>query len=185
MDNYEHNTSDNNDAWQQVLPNKKRSHNFGKFPRNKQSTLNSYWLNKPIAIETENMYQPPQEINDIEMNNTSQPKTPPLITIYKVHNIIPLQDLLNKLVNTRYKIITLGINKIKLQLHKKEDLVTVTQVLDQNKTEYHTYKNKEDKTYRVVLRGLHSSSNNRPYQGRTNETRAWNYKHMEHTPQNY
>ena len=128
------------------------------------------------------MYQPLHEINDIEMNNTSQPKPPPPITIYKVNNIIPLQDLLNKLVNTRYQITTLGLNKIKLQLRKKEDLVTVTQALDQNKTEYHTYKNKEDKTYRVVLRGLHSSSNTDHIKAELiklghETTNIWNIRH--------
>ena len=48
----------------------------------------------------------------------------------------------------------LGLTKIKIELEKTEDLNWVIQALDQNDTEYHTYKPKVNKSFRVVMKAL-------------------------------
>lgn len=140
--------------WQLVGKNK-RNHSPEKCTVKKQTILNDYWLNKPI--ETENRFQILHEENEPGNTATITSKPPP-ITIYQVQNITPLQKLLDSLINTRYQISSLGLHKIKLQLENTEDFNSALLALDKNKTEYHTYRPKQEKTYRVIMKGLHPSS---------------------------
>jgi hypothetical protein len=77
--------------------------------------------------------------------------TPPIyITNYT--NIPPLIQLLDQLVPQHYKIKALAHNQVKVQPKNSDSCHIITKALVERHTQLNTYKLKEERTYRVVLK---------------------------------
>jgi hypothetical protein len=93
--------------------------------------------------------------------NNSQPVrrtylTPP-IYITNVTNISPLIQLLEQLVFQQYEIKALAQNQVKVQPKTSDSYRIITKALAERNTQFHTYKLKEERAYRVVLKNMHYS----------------------------
>lgn len=166
-----------------IVENKKRNRTSPDKRSVKQTKINDYWLNTPT---TSNRFE--QLGNDVDaeqqMDNEEQkePKPPPIF-IKGVKNITPLTTLLNHITKNGYEIKVLGYDQIKVQPKTVEYYKTITQALIDKKTEFHTYRPKEERSFRVVLKNMHNSVNLTELkeaieaQGHVVEN-IWNIKHF-------
>lgn len=125
-----------------------------------QRRMPDYWLSTHNRFSElskdadETVTQEEKNINLKEKNSNAIPKPPPLF-IFGVDEIKPLVTELEKKVEQRYSLKVLNDKKVKILLESKADYQTVTSMLDEKKTEYHCFQPKDDKAFRVVLKGLH------------------------------
>lgn len=148
--------------WQTVT-NKKRLRSPEESSARKQTKISDYWLKKPL--ETRNRFS--ELVEEVSNDNdteemqqtdvTTEPRPPP-ITVYNVGYIEHIHKVLTEIASTEYFVKTVGPETIKIQLEKAEHYSMVIKVLDEKKTQYHTYRPKNEKSFRVVLRGLHPSA---------------------------
>lgn len=83
---------------------------------------------------------------------------PPPIYIYKAENIQPLNILLKQIAPNAYDLKILRRDEVKIQPYTDQTYSNITKALEENNTEFHTYKLKNERNFNVVLRGLHSST---------------------------
>jgi hypothetical protein len=65
--------------------------------------------------------------------------------------------LLEQVAPKQYETKSLASNQVKVQPATIATYRTITKALSDKKTEYHTYKPKEERSYRVVLKNMHYS----------------------------
>lgn len=159
QENLEQATNDNSN-WTQVKNKKKRNRDSPNLShsqaRAKQNLTDSYWL----ARETSNRFE---ALSNAEETQTitepiEQPCKPPPIFLDKVENIQPLFSLLNQHVEGQYDIKTISNNVIKIIPKSIECYKTIVTELDKKKTEFYTYKPKNERGFKIVMRGMHPSA---------------------------
>jgi hypothetical protein len=99
-------------------------------------------------------------MNETQEDATIQdadPKTP-RIFISGVTNIKPLIDLLNTLAPNKYLVKTLLHDQVRVQPTGSSVYTTIIKALMEKNTEFHTYKPRQDRNFRVVIRNLHPST---------------------------
>jgi hypothetical protein len=74
-----------------------------------------------------------------------------------VNNTSPLIQLLEQIAKQQYEIKALADNQVKVQPKTSESYRTMIKVLAEKRTEFGTYKLKEERSYRVVLKNKHYS----------------------------
>jgi hypothetical protein len=119
-----------------------------------------YWLNSPIPTSNrfdglENMSTDVE--NDSLNSERQKANKPPPIFIQGVKNITPLIDLLNRIAKDNYKLKVLNFDQVKLQPNTCEGYTTITKALIEKKTEFHIYKPKGERNFRVLLKNMHYS----------------------------
>jgi hypothetical protein len=71
----------------------------------------------------------------------------------------PLIQLLEQITKQQYEIKALADNQVKFQPDTSECYVTLPNGLAKKCTNFHTYKLKEDRSYRVVLKNMYHTIN--------------------------
>jgi hypothetical protein len=99
----------------------------------------------------------PDKANTGSTGKANIPKPPP-IYINNVTNISPLIQLLEQIAFQQYEVKALAQNQVKVQPKTSESYRIITKVLAEKRMQFHTHKLKEEKTYRVVLKNMHSPS---------------------------
>lgn len=131
-----------------------------------QSRLPDYWLNtgnrydvlsNNTPEDTSNDNQPKKTELEVDKTVPKIPKPPPLF-VHGVGDIKPLIEELKKNVESRYVLKTLTDSRIKIILDSKEDYKKMVELLNEKKTEYHSFRINDDKTFRVVLKGVHPTT---------------------------
>lgn len=124
-------------------------------PKPKQVKITDYWLNP--NTETTNRFQELiEEGNEPPKVVEKTPKPPPLF-IAGVKSLKPLTDLLKAVAKEEYQIKILGNDEVKLQTKTITDYRLLVTELEKKNTEFHSYKAKQLRSFRTVLRGLHPS----------------------------
>ena len=144
--------------WQTVHYGKKRNRNSEETgDRLTQNKKQAYWLDQPTP--THNRYEnlPTEEMETTTANTNKEPKPPP-IYVTDVKHIQPLIQLLNELAKDSYITKTIRHDQVKIQPLKSEVYSTILKALMEKNTEFHTYKPQKDKTFRVVLKTIHPST---------------------------
>jgi hypothetical protein len=123
----------------------------------KQSKINQYWLSHPIT--TSNRFTTLES----QVDNTSVPTEekvvrPPPIFVDKVANIQPLVKLLNDTVNNQYEIKVLRDEQVKIQPKTKDAYSVIVKELEKKQTEFYTYKPKSERSFKVVLKNMHPTT---------------------------
>jgi phosphoenolpyruvate carboxylase len=93
-------------------------------------------------------------------NNSTEPvlRKPLPIYIADVKNISSLTQLLEEIAKKQEEIKALTDNQVKVQPKTSESYRIIIKALDKKRTEFHAYKLKEERSYRVVLKNmLHSN----------------------------
>jgi hypothetical protein len=115
-----------------------------------------YWLGE--AVPTSNRFSTlEEEIPTDDHIHSSDPKLPPIF-ISGVTNIKPLIELLNALGPNKYLVKTLPHDQVKVQPTESPVYTAIIEALMDRNTEFHTYKPKQDRSFRVVLKNLHPST---------------------------
>lgn len=127
----------------------------------KQTRISNYWLNAPATATTSNRYEE-LEVEDEEDRSkklvNKEPKPPP-IYVDGVNNISPLTNLLNIKAKDEYVIKIINKEQLKIQVKSSEKYSVIVKELQQRNTNFHTYKPKEERNFRVVLKNIHPTVN--------------------------
>jgi hypothetical protein len=145
----------------------------------KQIKENHHWLHPTTATNSYSVLQdeePEQPTRHNEPGKT--PKLPP-IYVSDVTTISSLTRLLEQTVTNQYVLQALSNNQIKIHPKTSEAYRTIIKVLADKKTEFHTYRPKEERNYEVVLKHLHHSTNTEDIQAELGKL-GHSYKYMEH-----
>lgn len=143
---------------------KRKRSSPGQAPALKQLKLKESWLNPPIStanrfislIDDEEVTT--QTTTPTEIEPKTKPVKPPPIYVAGVGTLKPLNDELGELCNNNYSIKVINDHEVKVQTSVSDDYRAVVAKLTEKNTQFHSYKEKHLKNFRVVLRGLHSST---------------------------
>lgn len=125
----------------------------------KQKKMSDYWLNS--AIEINNSFTPLAEDGETKTTEENEEPTehkPPPIFVDGVKNIRPLMEVLDTVAKDSYIIKTINTDQVKIQPKTGENYSNIVKALKQKETDFHTYKPKQDRSFRVVMKGLHAST---------------------------
>lgn len=183
-------SSTHGETWKKAINPKKRTRTSERPMAGKQTKITKYWLARD-AVETQNRFERLSEESEGETENIEtqkqtekQPliqKAPP-ITIYQTEKISPVQLLLDEIAPKQYTIKTVGPEEIKIQILKPELFNPVIEALKKKNTLFHTYKPKQERSYRVVMKGIHPSAEDAFLKQKLLEhgheaTNIWNIRH--------
>jgi hypothetical protein len=139
--------------WIQVPNNKKRSRQSdGPISTKKQT----YWLGE--TPETKNRFTALLNDNNMDEESHATEQKPPPIYVTGVQTIKPLFDLLNTIAKDKYTLKTLYNSQVKIQPLESTIYSTIVKALTDRQTEFHTYKPRSERGFRVVLRNVHPST---------------------------
>lgn len=144
-------------TWQEAK-NRKRLRGSPENTSRNQKTKPNYWLATPIPTfnsfsELENT----DELNQPESQPIIITKPPPFF-IDKVSNIRPLTEMLDKVAQGNYEIKILQNERVKIQAKIHEAYSAIYKELKCRDTEFFTYKTKQERSFRVVLKRIHPST---------------------------
>jgi hypothetical protein len=100
------------------------------------------------------------ETNNPESEHNPGPEhtpKPPHIYIQDVTSIPPLLQLLEQVAAQQSETKVLADNQVKVQPATTDSYRAITKALAEKQTEFHTYKPKEERSYRVVLKNMYYS----------------------------
>ena len=134
----------------------------------KQKTLKS-WLSAPDKPESSNRFDlfssDDSDCEDVDSvpkpnppNVSKQPKPPP-IYLQDVEYISTLTSGLDQVAEGMYQLKILNNNEVKIQSTESENYSSIIKLLDEKNTRYYTYKPKQQRGFKVVLRNTHYSTN--------------------------
>jgi hypothetical protein len=86
------------------------------------------------------------------------PKPPP-IYVTDVTTVTPIIQLLEQIAYLQNEIKALAGNRVKIQPKTSETYRTITKSVAEKRTAFHTYKPKEERNYRIVLKNMNYSNN--------------------------
>ena len=143
-----------------VVRNKKRNRESPEKIKTVQKQLKlSHWLSKPQSTNQFSLLANDDNESDITAPEPQKkdPKPPP-IYVCQVEYILPLKQLLEVIAENQYEMKIIKADEVKIQPLTIEAYRTVTKALEEKKTEFHTFRPKQERTYNVVLKGIHSST---------------------------
>jgi hypothetical protein len=99
------------------------------------------------------------ELNDNRKQRAGPENTPrpPPNYITDVTNSSPLIQLLEQMAVQPYEVKALAHNQVKVQPKISESYQTIIKALAEKRKQFRTYKLKEERNYRVVLKNIHYS----------------------------
>lgn len=104
--------------------------------------------NPEIALPSQNL-----------SNDTSEPvKPPPPIMVQGVLDFVALRNDFLKLLDAENVLFKSSTNDLKILTKNSDSYRAVIKYLNANKAEYHTYQQRENKAFRVVIRNIHPST---------------------------
>jgi hypothetical protein len=176
-----HSNLDNDHNWTEVNSRKRQRQSPETLRAYKQTKLN-YWLASPTT--TSNSFALLDETPGPKEAIESRPVKPPPLFVDKVSNIQPLTKMLQEIVKDDYEIKTLKAQRVKIQLKSAESFSAVYKELKLRNTEFFTYQPKEERSFKVVLKHIHPSTDTNEISSalaelRHNVTNIWNVKHRQ------
>ena len=139
----------------------------------------NYWLGGNIPI-TNRFSTLSEEHMEEEEKQSSEPKPPPIF-ISGVTNMKPLSELLNTIAKDKYLVKTLHNDQVTVQPTESSVYTIIIKALIDKNTEFRTYKPRQDRSFRVVLKNIHPSTYLNDIKKELNvkgheETNIWNVK---------
>jgi len=146
-------------SWRKVEYKKPPRDNLKILTQNvKQIKLNDYWLNQPLPPHYNRFDALSDENNEEEGVKTKRTtfKAPPIF-VAGVQNVQPLKELLVTVTGDDFELKVLNGKQVKIQPKSAEKYKTI-KALAEKYTELHTYQPKDDRSFRIVLRGMNYST---------------------------
>lgn len=153
-------TNKQTEDWNDVLRSKRLRSSPDNHGVLKQKKLDTYWLSNPFS--TSNRFanlevDSPGEPTDKTDTEVKLPKPPPIF-VDRVSNIKPLITLLNNVGDDSYELKVLPNERVKIQPKAPDTYIKIVKELENKKTEFYTYKPKEDRNFKVMLKNMHPST---------------------------
>jgi hypothetical protein len=101
---------------------------------------------------------PSNEASDDISEPAKPPPSPPPITVQGVLDFVALRNDFLKLLGTENFLFKSSSNDLKILTKNSKSYRTVIKYLNEQKAEYHTYQQRENKAFRVVVRNIHPST---------------------------
>lgn len=120
----------------------------------KQAKIDNYWLGPQ---QLSNRFESLDNVNDEPAVIEREPRPPPII-IEGVSRITPLYEKLNEIAKDKYTLKVMGTERVKIQSLSKEAYSAIFKALEEKQTQFHTYEIKSKRTFRVVLKNLHPTT---------------------------
>jgi hypothetical protein len=148
-------------------------------PEHPDENLQDYWLGGTTPTVNRFSILQEEQMEDAA-KQSSEPKPPPIF-ISGVTNIKPLTELLNTIAKDKYLVKTLYNDQVRVQPTESSVYTTIIKALIDKNTEFHTYKPRQDRSFRVVLKNIHPSTDlqdiKQDLQDKGHEvTNIWNVK---------
>jgi hypothetical protein len=119
----------------------------------KPAKQSDHWLNPTPTSNRYTALQQKEELdNQLPIGKETIPTPSPNLHYQCHQHISPLILLLDQLVSQHYEIKALAHNQVKVQPKTSDSYRIITKALMERHTQFHTYKLKEERTYRVVLK---------------------------------
>ena len=139
-------------------------------------------------VETKNAYiilqndEIDEQINK-NVNNEKISKSPPIF-VDQVSNIQPLIQLLNEKVPKQYELKIIKANDVKIQPLTDEAYSSIVKDLEEKQTQFFTFKPKNERSFRTILKNMHHSVDVEELKGELRELghnviNIFNMKHRE------
>jgi hypothetical protein len=146
-----------NESWMTVSHKRRRIPHDNTVLHTKQNKEDAYWLDAPTNTNRFSALTD-EEGSDQQCTEMTEhtPKPPPLY-VYGVKNISPLVQLLDQVAKLQYEIKALNNDQVRVQPKSAEHYRIIIKALSEKHTEFHTYKLKEERGYKVVLKNMHHS----------------------------
>jgi hypothetical protein len=127
----------------------------------KHTKESNHWLNPTSSSSRYSALL--DEENGLQQQQDGPENTPKPSPVYvsDVTTVSPLIQLLEQIAQQQYEFKALSNNQIKIQPKTSESYRsrTITQALTEKRTEFHTYRLKEERNYGVVIKNIHYSIN--------------------------
>lgn len=132
----------------------------------KQTKISDYWLGASTQNRFLHLSQDegssstqgnPSNVNNEPSQEPERVPKPPPIFVHKVGQINPLITFLKTLAPNKHTIKSLHNDQVKIQTDTVDTYRLVLKALLEKKTELHSYQIKSERSFRVVLRGMHHS----------------------------
>lgn len=124
---------------------------------NKQTKLSDYWLNAPSTSTSNQFSVLAENVEEEKITQEKVPKPPPIF-VAGVKNISPLNQLLADIAKNGYETKVINHDQVKIQAKTPENYSIIIKALTDKNTEFHTYQLKEERSFRVILRNVHHST---------------------------
>lgn len=121
---------------------------------NKQIKTNKYWLSRRTEPRKRSSILAEDDTSDNNEPTTVERKSPPIF-VAGVETINPLIALLNNEAKDNYAIKTLHNNEVKILPKNSEVYSKIVKALAEKQTEFYTYRPKEERLFRTVLKHMH------------------------------
>jgi hypothetical protein len=146
-----------NDSWTKISYKRCRSTQEGTKRKNKHAKESEHWLSQ---TSTSSRYTALLEEESEDQKKKAGPENmpkPPPIYIADFQNTSPLIQLQEQIAKQQYEIKALADNQVKIQTKISESYRIIIKVSAEKHMQFHTYKLKEERSYRVVLKNMHYS----------------------------
>jgi hypothetical protein len=139
--------------WQQIAHGRKRSRNPEEPDTSKKQ---EHWLGDTVTVNNTFSVLTDEETMEGESSN-NEPKSPHIF-VSGVKNIKPLVELLNAIAQHKYILKTLYNSQVKVQPLESSTYTTIIKAPTEKQTEFHTYKPRTERGFRVVLKNIHPTT---------------------------
>lgn len=167
----QHQIMDPSKEWETVSYGKRKVDspelNIRNVRKTKQSTLKNYWLSKPEpTITTVNKFAALEEVVNEGGEEKGAPETiltpkivkPPPIYVEGVQLIEPLTEVLDETATNGYIMKIMYNDQVRIQPSTEVHYTNILKALTDKGTKFHTYQLKKNRTFRVVLRNIHPTT---------------------------
>lgn len=154
----DHDDDENSNNWQQAPAKRKRTLSPNIFQQQQQQQQLKRNAAAPSTSNRFDVLRTDDKTEDNNENTLSPPKPPPIF-IPDVSNIGKMVNNLSALINSaefNYK--SLRDGQIRLSVKTVESYRKVIKHFDTEKIKYHTFQVKNERAFRVVIKGLHHST---------------------------
>jgi hypothetical protein len=148
------------DEFRQVRSKRRRTPETDQKSSKPRNTLHN-WLNS--TTPTSNMFgvfpvEDDANNETTEAQPTPKVQKPPPIFVHWGEKIQPLIQILEISAANGYLLRVLYDKQVKVQPKSPENYSAIIKALRENKTQFHTYQMKQDRSFRVVLKNMHQST---------------------------
>ena len=142
-----------------------------------QTTLQEYWLGKPnttnkyalLAVDDDEYLTDNSNNGGTKQNSTAQNIKPTQSTVLKVNKPPPiyvqgvqqisiLTKALNRIAENNFILKSLRSSDVRIQASDSKSYSAIVKLLREKNTKYYTYKPKEERGFKVILRHMHFST---------------------------
>lgn len=148
-------SSDDADSIWQSVPTKRKQTESPKLHQQKRRTLlnleNSTSTNKFSVLDNE-------AETEVIIDNETTPKPPPIY----IPNVLNITQMIKKLLtivaNSEFNYKSLREGQVRLMVKTVDSYRKVVNYLESEKINFHTYQLKQERSFRIVMKGLHHST---------------------------